>query len=60
MEIPLVNKKRSGISRGEKEKIMWNSMGLGFWFFEISMGIAQFCGISRGEAAFCLEFPRLK
>ena len=35
-------------------------MGLGFWFFEISMGIAQFCGISRREAAFCLEFPRVK
>ena len=26
----------------------------------IPMGVTQFCGISRGEASFCLDFLRVK
>ena len=37
------------------------SMGLGFGLVsEIPIGLTQLCGISNGEALFCLEFLRAK
>ena len=37
------------------------SINLGFWMaFEFPRGVAIFCGISRGEAFFSAEFPRVK
>ena len=37
------------------------SIDLGFWMaFEFPRGVAKYCGISRGEALFSAEFPRVK
>ena len=46
---------------GDQEKIMWNFQG-GPWFktLKFPRGVTQFCGVSRGEALFCLEFPGVK
>ena len=55
-----VIKKRSGISGGDQEEIMWNFNGFLHLAVKIPMVITQFCGISRGEASFCLEFPWVK
>ena len=51
-----VNEKQSGISKSDQEKKMWNFQG--FWIFplEFPRDLAQFCGISRSGALFCLEF----
>ena len=65
-EIPTTNYKitgtgtRSGISNGDQEKIVWNFQGSWFLALEFPRDLTQFCGISRGGALFCLEFPRGK
>ena len=58
VQIPGFNNKGSGISKGDQEQIMQNLHGFWFLALEIPMGVTQFCGISNGEASFCLEFPR--
>ena len=59
VEIPGVNKKEVEFARVIPKKLCRISMGFGFWS-EIQMDVTQFCRISRGEASFCLEFPRVK
>ena len=50
----------TGYSRKEKqtkwEKFQWS------WFltFKFPVDLTKICGISRGKALFCLEFPRVK
>ena len=51
---------KSGISKGDEEKIMWNIYGSWFLALKIPMGITQFCGISKAGASFFLEFPWVK
>ena len=60
VEIPGVNTKRSGISKGDQEKIIWNFHGSWFLVSEIPIRVTQFCGISRGEDLFSLEFKKVK
>ena len=55
-----VNYKQCGISTDNQEKIMWNFQGSWFQVLKRLRGVTQFCGISRGEALFCLEFPWIK
>ena len=52
--------KRSGISTGDQVKIMLKFHGSWYFALEFLRGVTQFCGISRVEAWFCLEFPRVK
>ena len=61
MEFQGVNYKQHGISTGVNKKKSWNFQG--FWSvlgIKISEGVTQFCGVSRGEALFCLEFLGVK
>ena len=67
MEIPF-NKKEVKFPGVIKKKSRGISMTMGLRFclaLEIPMDVvakceARFCGISRGEASFCLEFPMIK
>ena len=43
VDIPEVNLKRSGISRGVPEKLMWNFHETWFLTLEYSTGVTQFC-----------------
>ena len=43
-----INQKRSGISKGDQEKIMWNFHGSLFLALEFLRDLTQFCGISQG------------
>ena len=52
--------KRSGISNGDQEKIVWNFQGSWLLALEFPGDLTQFCGISRGGALFCIQFPRGK
>ena len=52
--------KRSGNSGGDQEKIMWNFHGSWFLALEFPSGVSKSCEISRFEALFCPEFPRIK
>ena len=45
-------------SRGDHDKIMWNFRGFWVLILEFPKGVIQLCGIFRGEALFCPEFPR--
>ena len=50
-----------GISKGDQGKIMWNSHEESLYLaLEFPRDLTQFCGISRGWALLCLEFPGLK
>ena len=49
-----------GNFQGDQEKIMCNFQGSWFQALKFSSGVTQFCGVSRGEALFCLEFPWVK
>ena len=60
VEIPGVNQKQSRISRAGQEKITWSFPGSWFLVLEFPRDVTQFCGISRGEALFSLEFRRVK
>ena len=54
-------KKQRGISRGDQEKNMWTLKE--FWLFQalkLVRNVTQFCGVSRDEALFCLEFLGVK
>ena len=42
---------------GNQEKIIWNFQGCWFLALEFPRDVAKICGISRGGALFCLEFP---
>ena len=53
-------KKRSGMSRGDQEKIMLNFHESWFLALEFQMDVTQFYEISNGKALFCPEFPRVK
>ena len=46
------------ISMTDQEKIMGNFHGSWFLALEFPSGLTHFCGISKGEAKFCLKFPR--
>ena len=59
MKIPGVNQNRSCISRCNQEKIIWNFSVSCFLALKFIRGVTQFCGISKGEALFCLELPRV-
>ena len=50
VEIPGINQKRSGISKGVQEKLMQNFHGSSFSTLEFLRDVAQFCKISRGES----------
>ena len=51
-----------GFSEGDQEKTMWNFQGQRSWLLtmEFPKCVTQFPGISKGEALFCPEFPRVK
>ena len=51
---------RSGISRSDQEKIIWNFHGSWFLTLEFPRCVAPLSGISRGEALFSPEFPEVK
>ena len=44
----------------DQEKIMCNFQGSWFQVLKFLKGVTQLCGVSMGEALFCLEFPRGK
>ena len=50
---------KSGISRDDQEKTMRNFQVSWFLILEFPRSVTQFCGIPRGEATFCPEFPRV-
>ena len=50
MKIPGVNYKRSGISRGVLEKLMWNFHGSWFLTLQFPKGVTQFCKIASGDS----------
>ena len=52
--------KQCGFSRDDQEKLMWNFQGSCFQGFKFMRSETQFCGVSRGEALFCLQFPVVK
>ena len=41
-------------------RIMWNFQESWFWVLTFLKGVTQLCGVSRGEALFCLQFPVVK
>ena len=47
-----INQKRSGISRGIQEKIIWNFYGSCFFTLDFLRGVTQFHKIFRGEHLF--------
>ena len=49
VEVPGVNQKRSEISSGVQEKIMWNFHGSWFLILEFPKSATQFCRTSKGE-----------
>ena len=55
-----VNRKRSWISRGIQQKLMWNFHASWFLTLKFPMGVTQFWRIFRGESLFSLEFLRVK
>ena len=44
----------------DQGKIMWNFQESWFYVLKFLKGVTQLCGVSRGEALFCLKFPRVK
>ena len=60
VEISGLNQKRSGISKGFQEKLMWNFHGSSFFTLEFLSGATQFCKISRDESLFFVEFLKVK
>ena len=60
METPGLNKKGVEFPGMIKKKIVWNFHGFWFLALEIRIGVTRFGGISRGEASFYFEFPRVK
>ena len=60
LEAPGINKKRSEIFRHDQKKIVWNFHEFWFLALEIPICFTRYGGISRGEASFCLESPRVK
>ena len=60
VEIPGVDQKRSGNSRGIQEKLMWNFHGSWFLTLEFPRAATQICRISRGKSFFSLEFLGVK
>ena len=59
-EILRVNSKKSGISSSDHEKTIWNFHRSWYFALEFPTCATQLCGISKGEAWFSLEFPRVK
>ena len=57
MDIPGVNKKRSEISKDEQKKSHVKFPLSWFLALEIAMAVAQFCVLSKGVSAFCMEYP---
>ena len=43
-----------------KKQQMENFQGSWFQFLKLLSGITKFCGVSRWEVFFCLEFPGVK
>ena len=52
------NEKQCEISRSDQEKLLWKKILV--LRLKIFVGVTQFCGISTGEALFCLESPAVK
>ena len=50
----------TGVSKGDKEKIVWKFQGTWFLTLEFSRDLTQLCKISRSGALFYLEFPGVK
>ena len=60
MDFPGLTKNNVEFSGHDQKKIMWNFQGSWFEDLKFLKGVTQLCGVSRGEALFCLEFPRGK
>ena len=55
----LWDKNNVEFSGRDQEKITWNFQGS--WLaLKFMKGVTQLCGVFRGEALFCLEYPRVK
>ena len=59
-QITGLNLKRSGISGGFKENLLWNFHSSLFLILEFPRDVTQFCGISRGKSLFSPEFLKVK
>ena len=58
MEFPGINEKRSGISKPDQEKIMWNFQRSWTLDLKFPRNLTKICGIPRGKVKKTEKFQR--